>query len=945
MNAEEPALREPTDFQLLFESIPGLYLVLTPDFRIVAASNAYLRATMTQRDQLIGREIFEVFPDNPDDGTATGVQNLNASLRRVVESGKAESMAVQKYDIRRPELEGGEFEERYWTPFNSPVFGCDKRVVYIIHRVEDVTDIVHLKSREVEQERLNSELRAENNEKATEIILWQREVAQRKLAETELRESKLQLQASEERLRFMIEGIKDHAIYTLDPRGMVASWNAGAARIYGYSTEEILGQHRSLFFTPEDVASGLPMSELAEAAANGRFSEEAWRVRKDGTRFWANGTMNALRDAAGELRGFVKVVRDLTERKYSQMLLSAVLDHMMDGIVGLNEQGIIQSFNAAAEMQFGYKASEVLGQNVKLLMPEPYRSEHDGYLANYVRTGKAKIICIGRQVVARRKDGSTFPIDLGVSEFFLEGQRHFTGIVRDITEQQKKDNALRLRDQAIQAVSQGILITDPNQPDNPIIYASAGFERMTGYHADELLGRNCRLLQGAETDPETVRKLREAIRAGLGCSVEILNYRKDGTPFWNALDVTPVRDEQGHLVHFVGVQADVSERRSLEHQVRQSQKMDAFGQLAGGIAHDFNNLLTIISGYSEILLEMLASNDPMRSSVKAISEAGERAASLTQQLLSFSRKTVLAPRVLDLNTVVNDAEKMLRRMIGEDVLLTAVLDPRIGSVEVDPNQMGQVLMNLAVNARDAMPQGGKLTIETKNIELDEAYVNTHIEIPAGRYVLLAVSDNGTGMTPDVKARIFEPFFTTKGVGKGTGLGLSVVHGIVKQGNGHIGAYSELGIGTTFKIYFPVVVEAVASPATTDQIQVSRGSETVLLVEDEDSVREMASLALKSKGYTVLSAASGKEAIGIVHKHPDGIDILVTDVVMPEMNGRQLAEALQPRFPQMKLLYVSGYTDDAVVRHGILQAEVAFHQKPYTPMTLLRKIRQVLDEKR
>ena len=639
-----------------------------------------------------------------------------------------------------------------------------------------------------------------------------------------------ELRTSEERFRLMIEGIKDYAIYTLDSKGMVTSWNEGAAGIYGYSSEEIIGKHRSLFFTPEDVASGLPLAEMAEAAATGRFAEEAWRVRKNGSRFWANGTMNALRDPAGELRGFVKIVRDLTEQKWVE------------------------------------------------------------------------------------------------------------------NELRKNVDALRLRDRAIQAVSQGILITDANQPDNPITYASPGLERLTGYHADELLGRNCRLLQGAETDPEAVKKLREAIRDGVDCSVEILNYRKDGTPFWNALSITPVRDEQGRLVHFVGVQVDVTERRNLEVQVRQSQKMEAFGQLAGGVAHDFNNLLTIIFGYSEMILGMLPSDNPMSSSVKAILDAGERAAGLTQQLLAFSRQTVLEPQVLDLNGVVKDAENMLRRMIGEDILLTTVLDPSIRRVKVDPGQMGQVLMNLAVNARDAMPQGGKLTIETKNVELDEAYINTHVEVQAGRYVLLTVSDTGTGMTPEVKARIFEPFYTTKGLGKGTGLGLSVVHGIVKQSNGNIGVYSELGVGTTFKVYLPAVEDEVVAPTTGfDLTKMGRGNETVLLVEDEDGVREIAILALQTYGYNVLSAASGKEAIRVVSQHKGDIDILVTDVVMPEMSGRQLAEVLRLQFPQMRVLYLSGYTDDAVVRHGILQAEVAFLQKPYTSMVLLRKLREVLEE--
>jgi len=394
---------------------------------------------------------------------------------------------------------------------------------------------------------------------------------------------------------------------------------------------------------------------------------------------------------------------------------------------------------------------------------------------------------------------------------------------------------------------------------------------------------------------------------------------------------------------------DVTERvraaqmkKTLESQLHQSQKMEAFGQLAGGVAHDFNNLLQIIMGYSELILTIVPLKDPMRESIMAIGEAGSRAASLTRQLLAFSRQTVLEPKVLDLNEVVRETEKILRRLIGEDILLTALLDPSIRQVKVDPGQLGQVLINIAVNARDAMPQGGKLSIETGNVELNASFPHASHDFRPGPYVMLAMSDTGCGMTPELKARIFEPFFTTKCVGKGTGLGLAVVHGIVSQSDGQIELRSEPGSGTTFKIYLPAVEGEASTMEAVESAEPLRGKEIILLVEDEENVRGLVSLVLRAYGYEVLVATDGRDALRLAKSHAGAIDLLLTDVVMPHLSGRQVADALQPQFPRMKVLYMSGYTDDAVVRHGLVHGQMPFLQKPATPVNLARKVRSLLD---
>jgi two-component system cell cycle sensor histidine kinase/response regulator CckA len=390
---------------------------------------------------------------------------------------------------------------------------------------------------------------------------------------------------------------------------------------------------------------------------------------------------------------------------------------------------------------------------------------------------------------------------------------------------------------------------------------------------------------------------------------------------------------------------DITGRRDLENQLRQSQKMEAIGLLAGGVAHDFNNLLTIITGYSQLILNNLGPSDNNRHSAEQILKAGERAAALTRQLLAFSRRQVLQPKVLDLNRLVTSLSTMLRRLIGEDVDLRVELGSDLGRVSADPSQIEQVLMNLVINSRDAMPQGGALTIETANVTLDSAYAGRHIAVKPGPYVLLAVSDNGAGMDAATKARLFEPFFTTKGVGRGTGLGLSTVFGIVKQSGGSLEVYSEPGRGTSFKVYLPRIDQPVALEAEGPKTQAWRGSETILLVEDDDMVRNLVRETLERHGYKVLDSAGPLDARRVVENHRSPIHLLITDVVMPKVSGRELAEQMVRERPSMKVLYMSGYTDNAVVNSGILKKEVAFLQKPFTPGALIDKVREVLENGR
>ena len=525
-----------------------------------------------------------------------------------------------------------------------------------------------------------------------------------------------------------------------------------------------------------------------------------------------------------------------------------------------------------------------------------------------------------------------------------EGTR--VAIGQDLSELRKVDERVAKLSRAVEDSPVSVVITGR---DGSIEYVNRKFTAATGYEASEVLGKNPRFLKSGATPQGVYEDLWRTIAAGGEWRGELQNKRKNGEFFWEDASISGIRNEDGQITHYVAVKEDITQRKRAEEalhqsqqQLLQSQKMEAIGRLAGGIAHDFNNLLNVIQGYAELLLKALSPEGDARAKVEQILKATDRAAGLTRQLLAFSRKQVLAPRVLNLEAIVADTEIMLRRVIGEDVELTVSRHPPLGHVKADPSQIEQVLLNLAVNARDAMPNGGTLTIELANADLDEAYAATHEPVVPGRYVMLAVSDTGIGMDAETRSHVFEPFFTTKERGKGTGLGLATAYGIVKQSDGFIWVYSELGHGSTFKVYLPRIEGKAEHPAVATKATAPKGAgETILLVEDEPSVRELVQELLEANGYAVVSAANAADGLAAVGRHPGPIHLLLTDVVMPGLSGRELAERLKPLRPETKVLFMSGYTNDAISHHGILEPGVQYVQKPFTEATLAEAVRRTL----
>jgi two-component system, cell cycle sensor histidine kinase and response regulator CckA len=773
-----------------------------------------------------------------------------------------------------------------------------------------------------------------------------RDITERKRAEEALRESRDRLEEAQ-------------AI------AHIGSWRSGAE---GSDRIEWSRECYVIFGVPENtpitVASFFALIHPADRERVAHASRATYErdapydiehrvVRPDGRGCWVHERAVVERDAAGNPTCMKGTVQDVTENRATLEALRAseeqyrrIIDNTSEGVWLYDANSITTFMNTQMAGLLGYTVAEAIGRPIFVFMDEAERNAAQARVERR-RRGVAERY----DFALRRKDGSAIWTSVQSNPIYaLDGA--FDGgivLVTDISMSRVADEA-RARLVAIVESSDDAIVSIG--VDRSIATWNRGAELLYGYPAAEVIGRPVSILFAPASRDWDASANDHTVFGDLTESYDSTHRRQNGTLIEVSIKFSPVRDSTGTVIARAMLardltatrQAEATHRRT-EEQFRQAQKMEAVGRLAGGVAHDFNNLLSVILSYAQFAIEDLKPGDPLRADMMEIEQAGRRATDLTRQLLAFSRQQVLQPRVLDINQIVHPMERMLRRLLGEDVTLSLLTAPTLGHVLADAGQLEQVLMNLAVNARDAMPTGGTLAIETADIHFDASYVSAASGIVPGDYVMLAVSDTGVGMDAATCARIFEPFFTTKAPGKGTGLGLSTVFGIVRQSGGYINVYSEPGIGTTFKVYLPTTDRPADARADAAHTVVSGGSETVLLVEDEDQVRAVASAILRRNGYNVLETSNGGEAFLVSKTFPAKIHILLTDVVMPRMSGRALAGELALQRPEMRVLYASGYTDDAIIHHGVLEAGVAFIQKPFTPDALLRKVREVIDASR
>jgi PAS domain S-box-containing protein len=812
--------------------------------------------------------------------------------------------------------------------------------------------------------------------------------------EAEIVERK-RIEREQARLVAIIEATSDF-IATSDPDGRVRFVNKAGLGMLGYDASEGMPALRIGKSHPDWAAKLIAEQGIPHAVEHGSWSGETAFLRRDGPEIPVSQVIIAHRGGDGSVEYLSTIARDISVHKAHEKRITrlnrmyAVLSGINTAIVHIRDrQELFEEACRIAVKQgtFALTWIGLLDANGLDVTPVTRAGVDEGYLDNIHLTArddapdrcelvaralreKTAVVCNDIDTdpqMARWRDEAlrrgyrsvvVFPLQsagkvLGILLFYAsekdffdtEEMRLLTEIAGNISfalDHLKADESRHVQSAALNAAANAIVITDPS---GTIEWVNHAFTVLTGYPADDVLGKNPRLLKSGKHDPAFYQSLWETILSGRTWRADTTNRRKDGSLYTEYLTITPVLGESGAIAHFVAIKEDITERLQLQAQLLQAQRMESVGRLAGGVAHDFNNLLSVILGWTAMALEELPADHAIRPSLEEVLKAGEGAAGLTRQLLAFSRQQVVEPTLFCLTDLVVEMDKLFRRLIGEDIQFATRSEPDLGTVKMDRGQLEQVLMNLVVNARDAMPEGGKITIETSNVTLDAEYPRHHAGVTPGEYVMLAVSDSGVGMSEEVKTRLFEPFFTTKESGKGTGLGLATCFGIAQQAGGHIGVYSEEGVGTTMKVYLPRRRDVAAAASRHLERASVRGVETILLVEDEPAVRRVSARMLEGQGYRVLLASSGEEALRVVEDGREPIHLLLTDVILAGgMSGRVLAERVRALRPELKVLFVSGYTSDVTILHGLLEQGVTLVQKPFTAESLNRTVREVLDAK-